>query len=58
MQEEQIWTADTIQFLQVAWNELEIKVIQVGWGISEDALGPPEVSDGESDGELKGELDN
>jgi hypothetical protein len=33
-------------------------VIQLGWGIYEDALGPPEESDGEGGGEWKEGLDD
>jgi hypothetical protein len=48
---------DAVQFLQEAWDQLEIRVIQVGWRNYEDALGPPEESDDEGDGEWKDELD-
>jgi hypothetical protein len=53
VQSEQILTVNAVCFLREAWDQVEAKVIQVGWGIYEDTLGPPEESDEESDGEWK-----
>jgi hypothetical protein len=57
MQGERIRIVDVVQFLGEAWDQLEIKVIQVGWWIYEDGLGPPEESDDEGHGEWNEELD-
>jgi hypothetical protein len=48
---------EVVQFLPEHWDQLETKVIQVDWEIYKDALGPPEESDDEGDGEWKKELD-
>jgi hypothetical protein len=56
MQGEPIRTVDAVQFLREAWNQLETKVIPVGWEIYEDALGLLEELIG--DGKWKEELDD
>jgi hypothetical protein len=54
---ERIRIADGVQFLKEAWDRLETKVIEAGWGIYEDALGDVSEADDESDGEWVEELE-
>jgi hypothetical protein len=58
MQRERTGTVDTVQFLREAWDQRKTKVIQMGRGLYEDELGPPEESDDKGDGEWKKELDD
>jgi hypothetical protein len=38
-------TREAIQFLIQAWDELEIRVIEKGWGLYEDVLGEADDED-------------
>jgi hypothetical protein len=56
IQGERVRTVNAVQLLREAWDQLETKGTQEGWGIYKDRLGPPEESDNES--EYKEELND